>query len=198
MIDRIMRCDYTFEKDYWNPVSDEAKDFISHLLVLDPKVRYKAEQAQKHKWMHKEFKLEDRAPNASISERVAGNLIFYKDTAALKKIALNVIAHRSSTNEIFELRKAFDQFDTANNGIISFDEFKEALRDKCSYTDENIKEMFDSIDVNQVRMNWTFLVDSVYGRCLKVTSDFRSIDSYSISGFVPFCFAIPPSPRTDI
>lgn len=150
MIDRIMRCDYTFEKDYWKPVSDGAKDFISHLLVLDPKVRYKAEQAQKHKWMHKEFKLEDRAPTASISEKVADNLIFYKDTAELKKIALNVIAHRSSTNDILELRKAFDQFDTANNGIISFDEFKEALKDKCNYTDADIKEMFDSIDVNQV------------------------------------------------
>jgi calcium-dependent protein kinase len=150
MIDRIMRCDYTFEKDYWKPVSDEAKDFISHLLVLDPKVRYKAEQAQKHKWMHKEFKIEDRAPTASVTEKVADNLMFYKDTAELKKIALNVIAHRSSTDEILELRKAFDYYDKANNGVISFDEFKEAIKDKCSYTDKDIKDMFDSIDVNQV------------------------------------------------
>ena len=152
MIDRIMRCDYTFEKDYWRPISDEAKDFISKLLVLDPKIRYKAEQAQKHQWMYKEFKLEDRAPSESMTERVADNLIFYKDTVALKKIALNVIAHKSRTDDILQLRKAFDQFDTANNGVISFDEFKEALKDKCSYTDQNIMEMFESIDVNHVRI----------------------------------------------
>ena len=165
MIDRIMRCDYTFEKDYWKPISDEAKDFISHLLVLDPKVRYKAEQAQKHKWMHKEFKIEDRAPSQSITDRVAGNLMFYKDTAALKKIALNVIAHRSSTNDIIQLRKAFDQFDTANNGVISFDEFKEALKDQSQYSDEDIKSMFDSIDVNHVSVlehSFYLLVESLF------------------------------------
>jgi serine/threonine protein kinase len=148
MIDRIMRCDYTFEKDYWIPVSEEAKDFIRQLLVLDPKVRYNAAQALKHEWLSKEFKQSDRAPTASFQSAVADNLLVYRETAELKKIALNVIAHRSSTDEILELRKAFDYFDTANNGVISFEEFKEALKDKCNYSEKDIKEMFDSVDVN--------------------------------------------------
>ncbi|KAL3916979.1 MAG: hypothetical protein SGARI_007826, partial [Bacillariaceae sp.] len=104
MIDRIMRCDYTFEKDYWKPISNEAKGFIDKLLVLDPKIRFNAAQAQQHEWLSKEFKLADRAPTASFQNAVADNLLVYKETAALKKIALNVIAHRSSTDEIFKLR----------------------------------------------------------------------------------------------
>lgn len=148
MIDRIMRCDYTYEKDYWKPVSDEAKDFISRLLVLDPKVRYTSKQAQGHIWMSKEFKLSDRAPSASMSELVADNLLLYKDSAQLKKIALNVIAHQSTSEEVLQLRKAFDQFDTANNGVISFDEFKAAVKDKFNYSDKEMKALFDSIDVN--------------------------------------------------
>jgi len=149
MINKIMRCDYTFEKDYWKPISDEAKDFIDHLLVVDPKVRYRAEQAQAHKWMHKEFRLEDRAPTENLTMKVTNVLSAYQNNLPLKKLALNVIAHKSSTDEIINLRKAFDQFDTANNGVISADEFKAALQDKCSYTVDEIQKMFDAIDINQ-------------------------------------------------
>lgn len=149
MINKIMRCDYTFEKDYWKPISDEGKDFIDHLLVVDPKVRYRAEQAQAHKWMHKEFKLEDRAPTEKLTMKVTNVLSAYQNNLPLKKLALNVIAHKSSTDEIINLRKAFDQFDTANNGVISADEFKAALQDKCSYTVDEIQKMFDAIDINQ-------------------------------------------------
>jgi len=149
MVDKIMRSDYSFKKDYWNPISVEAKDFITKLLVLDPKVRSQAVQAQDHEWMHKEFKLEDRAPAEALTGRVNTHLSAYKNNVPLKKLALNVIAHRSTTGEILNLRKAFDQFDTANNGVISFDEFMAALQDKCAYSKSEIKSMFDSIDINQ-------------------------------------------------
>ena len=149
MIDKIMRCDYNFRKDYWKPVSDEAKDFLTKLLVMDPKIRYDAKAAQAHEWMHKEFKLEDRAPTESLTGRVNAVLSAYKNNVPLKKLALNVIAHKSTTDEIINLRKAFDQFDTANNGVISSEEFKTALEDKCSYTESEIQEMFNSIDINQ-------------------------------------------------
>jgi calcium-dependent protein kinase len=147
MIDRIMRCDYTFEKDYWKAVSDEAKDFIASLLVLDPNVRLNAAQAQNHEWLSNQFKLSDRVPSSSFRHAVADNLLVYKDTVELKKIALNVIAHRSSTEEVLQLRKCFDAYDTANNGIISFEEFREALKES-NYSEQEIKDMFDSIDVN--------------------------------------------------
>ena len=149
MINKIMRCEYNFEKDYWKPISVEAKDFINKLLVVDPKVRFKAVQAQAHEWMHKEFKIEDRAPTESMAGKVTNVLSAYKNNLPLKKLALNVIAHRSTTDEIINLRKAFDQFDAANNGVISSSEFKTALQEKCAYTEEEIKEMFEAIDINQ-------------------------------------------------
>ena len=90
MIDRIMRCDYTFEKDYWKPISDEAKDMISNLLVINPKQRMDATKAQKHIWLSNEFKLSDRKPDQTTADAVQDNLINYKDNHALKKVALNV------------------------------------------------------------------------------------------------------------
>ena len=57
---------------------------------------------------------------------------------------LQVIAHKSSSKEILGLRKLFDQYDTANNGIISFEEFKAAL-EKSNYPEEQVTEIFESI-----------------------------------------------------
>lgn len=90
MIDRIMRADYSFEKDYWKPISNEAKDFINKLLVLDPKKRMDAGQALNHIWLSKEFPLSDRIPDQTTSDAVQGSLLHYKETSELKKIALNV------------------------------------------------------------------------------------------------------------
>jgi len=158
MIDRIMRVDYTFEKDYWQSISSEAKDMIDQLLVMDPKKRNNADKALKHTWLSNEFNLSDRMADQTTADSVQDNLIHYKDTSALKKIALNVIAHKSSSSEILELRKLFDQYDTANNGVISFEEFKAAL-EKSNYPQEQVEEIFKSIDVNSTgNINYTEFV----------------------------------------
>jgi len=148
MIDKIMRCDYSFSKSYWEPISDEAKDMISNLVVIDPKKRMDSTKALKHIWLSKEFKLSDRKPDQTTADAVKDNLMNYKDVHALKKIALNVIAHKSSTTDILELRKCFDQYDTANNGTISYDEFMAAIQQK-NYPKEKVKEIFNSMDVNK-------------------------------------------------
>ena len=96
MIDRIMRADYSFEKDYWEPISSEAKNYIDQLLVLDPKRRMDAGQALEHVWLSTESRLSDRVPDQLTSEVVKENLINYKNTSQLTKIALNVIAHQVS------------------------------------------------------------------------------------------------------
>ena len=43
------------------------------------------------------------------------------------------------------MRKVFDQYDRANDGIISLEEFKKALEEKTDYSDEEIKDLFESI-----------------------------------------------------
>lgn len=40
LFEKIKRGDYRFLQPYWDPVSDAAKDFIQHMLVVDPKKRY--------------------------------------------------------------------------------------------------------------------------------------------------------------
>jgi serine/threonine protein kinase len=72
LFDKILRVDYSFSGSEWDDVSEEgtyslmdpistllihlmhqAKDFISKLLVLDPKKRLTTEQCLNHPWLKK-------------------------------------------------------------------------------------------------------------------------------------------------
>jgi len=51
VFEQIMKAEYDFPEPYWNDISNEAKDLIKKLLVVDPKKRYSAKQALKHPWI---------------------------------------------------------------------------------------------------------------------------------------------------
>lgn len=51
LFDLIQAGDYEFLSPYWDPISEDAKDLISHLLVVEPYKRYSAEKALSHKWV---------------------------------------------------------------------------------------------------------------------------------------------------
>jgi len=188
VIDKIMRCDYTFRGAIWDLVSPEAKDYCSSLIVLDPKRRLNAAQALSHKWLSRDFALSDRRPPEDVMKGVEGSLLDYKDSSDLKKVALNVIAHQSSTDKILQLRKAFDQYDSTNDGVITFDEFQRALK-SCNYTEDQLTDIFCSIDVNDngVIMYTEFLAAAISSHGAieeeRIAEAFDRIDSDD-SGFI--------------
>jgi calcium/calmodulin-dependent protein kinase I len=51
LFEQIMRADYDFPVDYWSEISENAKDFIRKLLVVEPSKRLNSEQALQHPWL---------------------------------------------------------------------------------------------------------------------------------------------------
>ena len=51
LFEKIRVADYTFHDEFWDPVSEDAKDLIRSLLTVNPRDRLTAEQALQHKWM---------------------------------------------------------------------------------------------------------------------------------------------------
>ncbi|BFZ02148.1 hypothetical protein BsWGS_05187 [Bradybaena similaris] len=51
MFKKILKGEYTFESPWWDDVSDNAKDLVRKLLVVDPKKRLTAGAALKHVWV---------------------------------------------------------------------------------------------------------------------------------------------------
>merc|ERR1712154_95790 len=48
---KIRKGQYEFHEDYWGEVSEDAKDLIRQLLVVDPDKRFTAEKTLKNKWI---------------------------------------------------------------------------------------------------------------------------------------------------
>lgn len=51
LFDQIMQGEYDYPEEYWDDISDEAKDLIDNLLLVDPEERFTAEQALQHPWL---------------------------------------------------------------------------------------------------------------------------------------------------
>merc|ERR1711879_299457 len=51
LFEQIMKADYDYPPDYWDEISDSAKNFIDCLLVVEPSERMTAEQALQHEWL---------------------------------------------------------------------------------------------------------------------------------------------------
>jgi serine/threonine protein kinase len=147
IVAKVLKGRYSFEADYWSEISDLAKDFIRGLLVVKPEDRMTAITAKQHPWMVKN----ESKHNATCSEvdeefkqRVRECIVQYTKNSEFLKLALNVIAKKSTPEEIFQLRSVFDEFDTDNTGSLSLSEFKAALG-QFKYTDEDLEEMFHKI-----------------------------------------------------
>lgn len=60
---------YTFHVEFWDPVSQDAKDFINCLLTVNPRKRLNATQALQHEWMTKSGDiLENQDLGANLTE----------------------------------------------------------------------------------------------------------------------------------
>jgi len=68
LINLICKGEYDLEKEAWNVISDEAKDLIRHMLIVEPKDRISAAMALEHPWI-KDTKRDFQLPE-SIKHRM--------------------------------------------------------------------------------------------------------------------------------
>merc|ERR1712083_119552 len=52
---RIVGAEYSFHDQYWSQIGDEAKDFVTQLLTVNPEKRMNAKQAMLHPWIEKDY-----------------------------------------------------------------------------------------------------------------------------------------------
>jgi calcium-dependent protein kinase len=144
IVDQILHCHYDFRGRRWKRVSDQAKRFIQDLLVLDPNERLDASTAMSSVWLNRRFAATTRGPHLGEEAMARQAMVRYAGYTKLKKMALMVVAHKSTTEEIGILRKVFQKYDLRRDGSIAFDEFCEALGDSGLSTDD-LRSMFDAV-----------------------------------------------------
>jgi serine/threonine protein kinase len=65
MFVKIKRCQYQFDEQYWSEISDEAKDLIRKLLVVNPTDRLDINGVLAHPWMTRSLESKDITPALS-------------------------------------------------------------------------------------------------------------------------------------
>ena len=82
---KIIKGDYQFHPDYWNSVSDEAKDLIRGLLTLNMHKRLTVDQALAHPWLGK-------SAEELAARNLDGNLAELRKYQATRKLKAGVRA----------------------------------------------------------------------------------------------------------
>lgn len=136
---------YDFDSPEWTNVSNEAKDLITRLLLLDPSKRLTADEALRHPW------LSGFAPSTEITlnSNIFSSLKRFTGNNKLKKAALAVIADQMTETEIVELKKQFMAIDADGNGVITVAELADALRGMGhGMIEEEVTELLKGIDID--------------------------------------------------
>jgi calcium-dependent protein kinase len=174
ILHRVKIGQYHFAHSPFKRVSQEAKDFIRKLLIMEPEARMTMAEAQNHPWMEKDFgggsqRPEQTEEEIEFSKQVIQNLAKFSSKKTLQKIALEVVAYsigstentptRRGTEKKFEiidmLRREFERIDTDGTGEIDFVELKEAMAN-THVKDEELQGIFDNMDVdNSGTINFT-------------------------------------------
>ncbi len=155
VIARIMDGRFYFKSRRWNSMSQEAKDFVTSLLVQDVNNRPSCSDALSHEWFNglesageSSNLTSTQVVSSAVMDRVQATIMTFAGYTRLKKLALYVIAHKSSADEVGFLQQLFRiRFDVEKDGVITLAEFKNALS-VYSYTEPELEKMFSEIDID--------------------------------------------------
>jgi calcium-dependent protein kinase len=120
---RLGKFDFTAAD--WKNVSEDAKALITHLLKMNPKDRYTAEQALNHVWVRNQA---PKAAGVSLQSSLVDNLKSFRSQNKFKKAALHVIASQLGEVQIKALRDVFMALDGNGDGLLTVSEMKEGLQ----------------------------------------------------------------------
>mmetsp|Transcript_17089 Transcript_17089/g.32325 ORF Transcript_17089/g.32325 Transcript_17089/m.32325 type:complete len:550 (+) Transcript_17089:139-1788(+) len=147
---KIMKGDFRYYSPRWETVSRNAKNFIEALLEKDPNVRLSAVKALDHGWLKEEYFDVDKTILCDTTlNRICKSLISYTNYSILKKVALLIIAHHTTTEEVKTLRKAFNMFDKKKTSELSYVEFLDTMKKiDGSCSNDTIRKCFDSVNIH--------------------------------------------------
>lgn len=148
VIKKILKGKYQFSSRRWNNVSNDAMRFVADCLTMKPEVRPSAEEALHLHWLSSDKKPSDAPPELDQMDQVQACMQAFANYSMLKKLALIVVAYKSTSDEIGFLRGMFEKYDVHEHGEISLSDFKEALSTSYDYSDFELEEMFHGIDVD--------------------------------------------------
>jgi calcium-dependent protein kinase len=170
----ILACKYAFEPDdIWGLVSTKAKEFVKAMLVVDPKNRPTAREAQKHSWLKEWAGRQSTKDDKILNPNVVKALVSFKEFSHMRKLLSEVLSFTLLPDQIKELRKEFEKMDTDGSGEISMAGLKQVLVTNAgagslgALTEEEVEDIFDAMRVNkaETRIHWHEFIAAGLSQC---------------------------------
>lgn len=173
--DNILKGSFRFlPVDIWRNVSQQAKDFIKNLLVVDPSKRPNTSETQKLPWL-KNWAVKETFDNGgnALSPSVVKALVNFKEYSDMRKLLCEVLSFTLIPEQIKDLRKEFEKIDTDGSGEISFVELKKVLLENAgsgslgALTEEEVEDIFNAMRVRKTEttIHWHEFIAAGLSQC---------------------------------
>lgn len=144
MMEQICEARYVMDHT-WNQLSQESANFTRALLEKDPTRRLTAKQALEHEWIRKHSQQQclDADPSMMFAFQQ------YSTAPKFRRCCLLAMAWLLTDKETAQVREEFCAINTDQQGTISFGELKVLMVEKFQVPEDNIREIFNAMDVNR-------------------------------------------------
>eukprot|EP01016_Furgasonia_blochmanni_P007864 TRINITY_DN13157_c0_g1_i1.p1 TRINITY_DN13157_c0_g1~~TRINITY_DN13157_c0_g1_i1.p1 ORF type:complete len:501 (+),score=92.62 TRINITY_DN13157_c0_g1_i1:154-1656(+) len=114
---------FFFDDMVWDNISNDAKDLITKLLVVNPKRRISAAEAMEHPWF-----TNPREQNVLVlNPKLLLNMISYQDTPRIRSEAMKLMVNLLTEKEMKGVRDVFQKIDKDHLGHVTRSQFEQAL-----------------------------------------------------------------------
>uniref|UniRef100_A0A7S2S447 non-specific serine/threonine protein kinase n=1 Tax=Mucochytrium quahogii TaxID=96639 RepID=A0A7S2S447_9STRA len=150
---KVRKCNPNYKGKAWRRMSPDAMEFVKHLLMVNPALRWTAEKALASPWLS--------SPNADGSSRyrrrgtsgrefeleVVRSMRKFAHYSRLKKAAMMIISHKQSDFQSQSFNHCFLAIDKSNKGYLSFEEVREfILARDSSVSEDEVIDIFNGMD----------------------------------------------------
>jgi len=165
---------FEFEpEEVWGIVSQQAKDFITMLLVTDPMARPTARDCQMKNWLKVWANKGKKASDNLLNKDVVKALVNFKEYSDMRKLLCEVLSFTLLPDQITDLRKEFEKLDIDGSGEISLKGLKQVLMRGAgsgslgALTEEEIEDIFNAMRVNksETRIHWHEFIAAGLSQC---------------------------------
>lgn len=165
---------FKFEpEEVWSIVSPQARDFISKLLVTDPKMRPTARDAQKHRWLREWASRDMKGDDHILNPNVVKALVSFKEFSDMRKLLCEVLSFTLLSDQIKDLRREFEKMDTDGSGEISLKALKQVLMTNAgagslgALTETEVEDIFNAMRVRKTeqRIHWHEFIAAGLSQC---------------------------------
>ena len=179
LVDNITIGEFSFKDPKWNEISQDAKDFVSSLLVKDPKARLSASECLKSPWLSSV----KSPPSSSPIKVIVSQLEKFSSYGTFKQAVCMILAYfmeAKTDSAVLTMRRAFRIF--SDSGVVSKTDFKAVVHEYSSNADEIFENVCQHRDESNVIYYSEFLAAMVEDRDLQNESKLDEAFEYLDNG----------------